>query len=264
MFEKSYFDAYASSPQGWEAGLQRRRYFYRGIARALFRHAPGAQTVAEFGCGLGMFAFHLLSQRPGLRLDTFDVSPYAAGVAKAKLAVFANASVDVGNAEEPALPATTYDAVMSLDVVEHLHNPERLLAAAHRVLKPSGLLIFSTPNPASFGARIKHRRAGSLTPQEVPLAQRWFADRDDTHINVRSMAAWRHACDAAGFVRVRDGTDFLWDTPYFPRVMESLQKLVLNGGQRLLIPYFSFLPWALGENYIGVWRKVPVAPGTTP
>jgi SAM-dependent methyltransferase len=47
-----------------------------------------------------------------------------------------------------ALPFKTgsFDAVISLETVEHLRRPEEFLAECKRVLRPGGLFICSTPN----------------------------------------------------------------------------------------------------------------------
>ena len=43
-----------------------------------------------------------------------------------------------------------FDAVVSLQVIEHLHSPQEFLTECARVLRPSGLLIISTPNRLTF------------------------------------------------------------------------------------------------------------------
>jgi 2-polyprenyl-3-methyl-5-hydroxy-6-metoxy-1,4-benzoquinol methylase len=186
-------------------------------------------------------------------VDAFDISAYAVGVAAERLAAYPQATVREGDAQATNLPDGAYDMVVSLDVVEHLPQPERFFEEAFRVLRPGGLLYFSTPNPASLGARLK--RARQLAADGGLPSERWFADRDETHINIRPRAAWRALCLGAGFVAVREGTDSLWDTPYFPRWPLLPQKLLGNGSQRLLIPLFGMLPWSQGENHIGLWRK---------
>jgi len=44
----------------------------------------------------------------------------------------------------------SFDAVVSLQVIEHLHSPQEFLAECARVLTPRGLLIIATPNRLTF------------------------------------------------------------------------------------------------------------------
>lgn len=43
-----------------------------------------------------------------------------------------------------------FDAVTSIETIEHLENPFHFAREIHRVLKNGGIFIFSTPNPSHF------------------------------------------------------------------------------------------------------------------
>lgn len=47
------------------------------------------------------------------------------------------------------------DLIIALEVIEHLFDTDQLLSEIHRVLKPNGLLILSTPNLASLPNRLR-------------------------------------------------------------------------------------------------------------
>ncbi len=55
-----------------------------------------------------------------------------------------------------SLPWTenTFDVVVCNEIIEHIFDTDRLLEELHRVLKPQGKLILSTPNLASLPNRI--------------------------------------------------------------------------------------------------------------
>jgi len=52
--------------------------------------------------------------------------------------------------------ANQFDAIVGSHVIEHVHDPLRLLRECRRLLKPGGRLVMLTPNTASYG----HRRFG--------------------------------------------------------------------------------------------------------
>jgi 2-polyprenyl-3-methyl-5-hydroxy-6-metoxy-1,4-benzoquinol methylase len=255
LFDSSYFQSYARDPGDWERGYRARLYYYKSLLNALFHLKRDPVEVAEIGCGLGMFSYALLSARPQLVLRASDISDYAVSVAGQKLARFPNAQVQLVNGEEIGLRSDSCDVVVSLDVVEHLPRPERMLDQVFHALKPGGLFLFTTPNGRSLGARLKRH-----VPMDDPGAARdshwiWSAHKDPTHVNIRKPDEWRRACTAAGFSLVRDGSDGCWDTPYVRGVPLFIQKLIFNGSHRLLMRLSPRLPWQLGENYIGFWRK---------
>lgn len=49
-------------------------------------------------------------------------------------------------------PDATYDAIVSTEVIEHLENPRAIFREFHRLLRPSGKLIVTTPNQESIRA----------------------------------------------------------------------------------------------------------------
>jgi 2-polyprenyl-3-methyl-5-hydroxy-6-metoxy-1,4-benzoquinol methylase len=77
-------------------------------------------------------------------------------------------------AQELPFPEGTFDAVLFIDVIEHLHeSPMRVMLKMRRVLKGGGLLAVQTPNLASLKNRLKFLAGRS------PLGQfeEWFTDR---------------------------------------------------------------------------------------
>jgi SAM-dependent methyltransferase len=61
------------------------------------------------------------------------------------------------------VPDETYDCILFLEVIEHLHlNPIDIIEALRAKLKPGGTLLLSTPNLMSLGNRISMLRNKKL------------------------------------------------------------------------------------------------------
>mgnify|MGYP003768332027 CR=1 FL=1 len=51
-----------------------------------------------------------------------------------------------------SMPEQSFDVITLWHVMEHLHDPEKYLAAISRLLKPTGCLFIALPNPSSADA----------------------------------------------------------------------------------------------------------------
>jgi len=104
---------------------------------------------------LGSGPFFELSSLPKLdkRFTLCDIDPRALTVAR-EIHGAALAGTDTLTPGAPLpYPSAHFDAVVSMDVVEHLIDPLPWLQDALRVLKPGGLLFLTTPNYASRSLR---------------------------------------------------------------------------------------------------------------
>jgi SAM-dependent methyltransferase len=62
-------------------------------------------------------------------------------------------------------PDNTFDVVVCTEILEHLlHDPMAMLTEIHRILKPNGALVLTTPNIISWHALLKGLRG--ITPYE--------------------------------------------------------------------------------------------------
>lgn len=114
---------------------------YRAALAALERAGVGReQTIGDVGCGTGGF-LRFLRARGFQHISGFDMSPVAlAGAAESGAAVH---SVDLESAF--TLAGAPFDALVALDVVEHLADDLAFLRAAAAALRPGGLLFVTVP-----------------------------------------------------------------------------------------------------------------------
>jgi SAM-dependent methyltransferase len=216
--------------------------------------------VLEFGCGVGYMTKHI-AKLPGLqRLISTDISKDALQIVQANTADLSSVTLCQVNAQAVPFSNDIADIVVAIDVIEHLAWPESFFEEAFRVLRPGGIMMVATPNPSSLGRSVKADGLSAPARDRENDKWLWFGFRDPTHINIRSISRWRELSRSVGFETVRDGTDFLWDAPYFKGIPVLLQELVFKGMHRVVTVLFCFLPWTRGENYIAVYRK-PVLRG---
>jgi len=118
---------------------------YFDALKALFAAAlPEAANlcILELGCGSGD-VLRSLGPRCGLGLD---FSEAMIEIARRRHAACANLEFQVGDAEN--LPeGPLYDAVVLPDLLEHVPDWRRAVSEAAEHVKPSGLLVLTTPNP---------------------------------------------------------------------------------------------------------------------
>lgn len=101
------------------------------------RFGPG--RLLDLGCGVG-HSFHLLEPRPTVGVD---IDPGALEDQDRETVV--------ADMRELPFPDSSFDSVLSVHSLEHVPDPERVVAEVARVLKDDGLVVFVTPNRLTFG-----------------------------------------------------------------------------------------------------------------
>src|SRR4029079_2992535 len=131
---------------------------YRAALAALERAGvtPDA-SIGDVGCGTGGF-LRFLRARDYSRLSGFDVSPVALTADAGS-----GAALHAVDLDSPfTLAGAPFDALVALDVVEHLADDAAFLRAAAAALRPGGLLFVTVPAfPHLFSrwdSRLPHHR----------------------------------------------------------------------------------------------------------
>jgi SAM-dependent methyltransferase len=97
--------------------------------------------VLDLGCAFG-FATRRLARRG---YETVGVDASAAYIARARRA-HPQGIYLLASAEAVPLPDHSFDGVVFLDVLEHVHDERAALAEIARLLKPGGTLVVSVPH----------------------------------------------------------------------------------------------------------------------
>ena len=106
--------------------------------------------ILDMGCSRGNDIFRINREFAGFNMKLFgyDIIPrdieYAGSVARQK--GIKNVSFKVANAENPGFEDNTFDIITCSEVMEHQKKPKQVLRECHRILKPNGILIITTPN----------------------------------------------------------------------------------------------------------------------
>jgi 2-polyprenyl-6-hydroxyphenyl methylase/3-demethylubiquinone-9 3-methyltransferase len=111
------------------------------IAETLVRERGSGARVLDLGCGAGFLANDLAAR--GHRVTGLDAARAPLAIAAAHDPT-ATVSYQQGDAGALPYPAGAFDVVCAMDFLEHVDAPERVVAAAARVLAPSGLFFFHT------------------------------------------------------------------------------------------------------------------------
>jgi SAM-dependent methyltransferase len=108
-------------------------------AYALAEPELGPGRVLDLGCGVG-HSFHLLAPRETVGVD-LDADALAGQ----------DRETVVADMRALPFPDGSFGSVLSVQSLEHVPDPDRVLAEAVRVLGPDGVAVFVTPNRLTLG-----------------------------------------------------------------------------------------------------------------
>ncbi|HVV09903.1 class I SAM-dependent methyltransferase [Amycolatopsis sp.] len=128
-------------------GIPEETYWFRrheAAYLALLPHVSGG-TVLEAGCGEGYGAALIAGHAERVLALDYD-EPTVAHVARR----YPELAVARANLAWLPVRSSTVDAVANFQVIEHLWDQGGFLAECHRILRPGGRLVVTTPNRLTF------------------------------------------------------------------------------------------------------------------
>ena len=143
FYGKHYYETYLTTQHGYLSLADRARddLATRCVhwARTLMRHRLPPGRVLEVGCAHG--AFVALLRQAGFRACGLEMSPAVIRFARQTFGI----PVLRGPIEQHRIRSASLDAIVLLDVIEHLPDPVGTLAHCVGLLKPGGVLLIQTP-----------------------------------------------------------------------------------------------------------------------
>lgn len=164
---------------------------------------PGDRVI-DVACGLGYGTYLLAHGSLASSLTGLDASDYAVDYANINFTVVSPTPMTfmVGDAQSLSDMADgSADFAVSVETLEHLPEPDRLLAELHRVLSPHGRLYASVPNdwsdetgedpnPFHFHVYDWQRLVAQFQRNGFVIEKAWLQDAgggQKRHLSIRSM-----------------------------------------------------------------------------
>ena len=163
------------------------------IQDAVFRRVldlglpPGAR-ILDAPCGAGALT---------LTLRARGYETFGADVDAAAAAPLGDAFKTADLSQSLPWSDGRFDAVLSVEGLEHLENRHAYLREIARVLKPGGTLVLTTPNIVSLRSRVRFRGSGFFHQDPRPLRE--AARHPLHHIGLMTFPDLRYALHTSGF-----------------------------------------------------------------
>ena len=209
----------------------KRKLTYSNILRNVKKHIENLDSVnvLEIGTGSGFLVSFLEDIYPNVSIYGLEYDERLVDLTKSKIK---KATIFQGNAEKFELNKK-FRLIVSLQVIEHLYNPENMLECVYNHLEEGGVFIFTTPNLGCLSDRV--------------LKEKWHGYRSD-HVSLKIKSDWDFFVEKRGFFKLYSGSTFFSGLP----ILNKFPLGVLNW---VLLFFVGSLPWSIGESYIGVFRK---------
>jgi 2-polyprenyl-3-methyl-5-hydroxy-6-metoxy-1,4-benzoquinol methylase len=186
-------------------------------------------SLLEIGTGSGFLISFLESEFPKAKLTGIEYDSRLVALTQSKIK---NATVTQGNAENFDLKDKRFDIIVSLQVIEHLYQPELMLACVKKHLNKNGIFIFTTPNLEGLGAKC--------------MKNKWHGFRTD-HVSLKSYTEWKTLLEQNGFTSRFCGSTFFTGIPIFNKLPFGF----INWG---LLFTLGSIRWKHGESFIGIFK----------
>jgi SAM-dependent methyltransferase len=138
-------DGFAATSFEHLAALEAGHFWFVGrnalIAWAMRRYFPAAQKFLEIGCGTGFVLQGLKKELPNLELSGSEIYCRGLDFARARLP-----GVELVQMDARHIPfESEFDVIGAFDVLEHIHEDQRVLGEMFRACRPGGGVLITVP-----------------------------------------------------------------------------------------------------------------------
>lgn len=120
----------------------------------VFRVLPGGDSILDIGCGEDLTVMPLRNKYR--EVWGIDVSKPRIDRMQKQFGHDPGVHLSVADVNEKlAFKDASFDAIISIAVLEHIFDPYHLVKESYRLLKPGGILAIHVPNVAWLGNRLR-------------------------------------------------------------------------------------------------------------
>lgn len=207
-----------SKEKNWEL-------YFQHMGRYLFaRQLVRGKFVLDAACGSG-YGTAILAQR-AYRVAGIDVSEETVAYCKQYYqrdnTQFVN--MDCANL---AFPKESFDLVVSFETLEHIKKVERFVQELHRVLKPDGQLIISTPNRDIYALYNKNRKNEYHTRE---FDENGFRELMEPHFEIEKIYGQRY------FSKKDIPLLVPYTSSQIPTGPDGILRKIIRSGMRTFLP----------------------------
>ncbi len=153
------------------------------------------KRVLDVGCGIGTFSEKIANAGYQVVAADCAVSPKRK---PAKNVSFVRADI----LDAKTFPKPAFDAIVMLDVLEHVGPDKKALANAYAILKPGGTLVLTVPAfPALYSKldeKIGHFRRYTKRELEEKMQAAGFENKSVFYWNFAGLFGWLFFCKMLG------------------------------------------------------------------
>ncbi len=155
--------------------------------RSTGRSDGRAPRILDIPCGAGAFTQRLILE--GIEVWPADIRNILQVESERFLAADMNEKLPYGDG--------FFDAIACIDGIEHIERPFDFIGECHRVLRPGGRLVLSTPNISSLRSRARWLFTGHHNKCKTPLDEE--NPGPPHHISMFSFPELRYMLHSRGF-----------------------------------------------------------------